>query len=96
MGRQTSGREMNSTDSGIEAYRLEMAVSNDHEVAIRAALEAAIHVARRDFTGSIRDDLMKIAEDLDSGEDDLAEDGVASLIWYAKNLDDALPPELRL
>lgn len=100
MGRDTTGREMNSTQSGIQAYELEIILGHDHETALRAALEASIHVARREFTRGTRADILEKAEDLDAtenpGDDSIVFDGAAALIWYAELLDETLPPEQRL
>jgi hypothetical protein len=100
MRREAPGREVNSTQSGIEAYDLEISLGRDHEAALRSALEAAIHVAWREFYRATRDDILEKAEDMDLSSDvlmdDLSTDGPASLIWYAALLDETLPPEQRL
>lgn len=65
--------------------------------AFRAAIEAALNTSHRGFVQGVRDDILEKALDLDNDEDnDMNEDGVASLLSYAKLLDDMLPPENRL
>lgn len=99
MGREATRREMSYLDAGIEAFYMaqELDTSLDLEGAVRAAIDCAVNTAQRGITRGTRDDILEKAEDLDDNEEsDLFEDGPAALLWYAKLLDDMLPPEQRL
>lgn len=97
MGREATRREMSYVEAGVEVFYLEANGDLDTEGAVRAAIEAAVATAHRGFIRGTRDDILEKAEDLDADEgNDLNEDGVASLLWYAKLLDETLPHEQRI
>jgi hypothetical protein len=105
MGRQATGRaptHEDVVDHAVWVYdeTLEFDPRNPndaHAKALRAAIEAALNMAHRGFIQGTRDDIIEKAVDLDTDEEnDMNEDGVASLLWYAKLLDETLPPENRL
>jgi hypothetical protein len=104
MGRETSRRapgfeQILSHAAWVYEETAWMAINDPEcfEKAFRAAIDAAINKAHQGFTIGVLDDILEKAEDLDADPDnDLNEDGVASLIWYAKLLDETLPEELRL
>lgn len=98
MGREATRREMSPEQAGMEVFGMELLNGGGNvEAAVRAAIEAAVATAHRGFIQGTRADILEKAEDLDDDEEsDLVEDGVAALLWYAKLLDETLPPELRL
>lgn len=96
MGRETTGREMNYVDSALEVFHMETQLGATDDEALVSAIESAVSSAQRAFIAEVRDDILSKAEELDDDEDnDLVDDGVASLIWYAICLDERLPPEQR-
>jgi hypothetical protein len=104
MGRETTGRapsfeEILSHAAWVyeETAWMDINAPDCFEKAFRAAVSAAVSKSHQGFTIGVLDDILEKAEDLDADPDnDLNEDGVASLIWYAKLLDETLPEELRL
>lgn len=98
MGREATRREMSYHDAAAEVWDLEFTHgTTSAKQAMLAAVEAAVATAHRGFIRGTRDDILEKAEDLDADEDDdLNNDGVASLVWYAMLLDETLPPEQRM
>lgn len=105
MGRDTSGRAPTYEEIVEHARWVHdetlWADINDpraYDKAFEAAIASAYNMGQQEVIENIREDMIAKAVELD-GEDqasDLAEDGVAALLWYAKHLNDMLPPEHQL
>lgn len=96
MGREATGREMSAVDAAMEVFRMETALGATDDDALKSAIESAVAAAHRACMAIVRDDILMQSEALDADEDnDLLDDGVAALIWYAIELDERLPPEMR-
>lgn len=96
MGQDTAGREADYIESAMHVFHLETQLGASDDDALRHAFEAAIARSQQYSIVAIRDDILEKAEELDDDEtSDLADDGPASLIWYAITLDEMLPLELR-
>lgn len=94
MGREATRRAMNPREVGLEAYELALAVAMTPEQALHTGIDAAVRSAVFSTMTEIRDNLLITAEEIDANEDnDLNDDGPASLIWFAMTVDDVLPPE---
>jgi hypothetical protein len=86
---------------GLEVFQIQQALGYgrgiSQEEALTKAIKAAVIADRRGYIQTVRDDILEKAEELDDdAENDMFEDGPAALLWYAKILDDLLPPEHRL
>lgn len=96
MGREATRRETGYLQAGLDVYLMETHAGITKADALVHAIEAAVATAHRGFVQDARDDVMRRAEFLDTEDVDFSDDGVASLLWYAKSLDDTLPLEMRL
>lgn len=97
MGQDTTGRAATPLEAGLATFEFARRVTDDLERAVTEAIASAVVAAHRGFVQATRDDILEKAVDLSNEEDnDINDDGVASLIWYAQLLDETLPPDYRL
>jgi hypothetical protein len=88
---------MTATEAAKQAYDLERDLGSDHDAALASCIEAAMNTAYSQFVAETRNDILHEAESLsDDDESEFAGDGVAALIWYAYELDELLPTEMRM
>ncbi len=81
-------------DGAVETYRLEYALSNDFSRALRTALESALAAQDRHARAEIVQRIIWLAEKIDNDDDDdLATDGPAALLWFARAIQETLPQD---
>jgi hypothetical protein len=79
-----------------EVFLMESQINGlDVADAVAAAIQAAIESQAREMLRQIRDWALTVAEEIDFNEDGLLDDGPASLIYFAMQLDDEIPMEDR-
>jgi hypothetical protein len=88
---------MAAAEVAKQAYDLERDLGSDHDAALASSIEAAMNTAYSQFVAETRNDILNEAERLSyDDESEFADDGVAALIWYAYELDELLPTEMRI
>lgn len=90
--------EMSPVDTGLEVFGMELLDNGGFVLgAVRAAISAAVEVARREAYIAVRDELLVRAEDIDKDYgSEYFDDGPAALILGAYELNERLPYEYRL
>lgn len=81
-------------DAAQEVARLEWELTEDATSALRKAITAALLQYERHVLGETSERAAKLAEELDIDEDDdMATDGPAALLMFARQLREELPPD---
>jgi hypothetical protein len=78
-----------------DVYRMEQLQGGGHEQALAAAVAAAVMSSETLVLREMFASVIAAAEALDAGDDDLAEDGVASLLWFAREMQESIPMDDR-
>jgi hypothetical protein len=78
-----------------EVMELEFSMGTSADDVMENVVEAVIEAQSREMLRNIRDWICAEAEALDGQESDLNEDGVAALLWFARELDEEIPMEVR-
>lgn len=83
-------------DQAVATYDLETSLeSTDHAEALRLAITAAIRSYEAIVVSEVSEDAITAAEMMDEDGGDIADDGVAALLWFARELQESLPVDDR-
>lgn len=82
-------------ETAKEVFELETLFGSPPGDVMVKVIEGVIEAQSREMLRNVRDWILSEAETLDDDECDLSEDGVAALIWFAMQLDEEIPMEVR-
>jgi hypothetical protein len=84
-----------AVEEALAAYRLEMEQGVEHAQALRNAVTAAVGSYETSVIKEVAQDAIWAAEIMDEDGGDIADDGVAALLWFARELQESVPMDDR-
>jgi WhiB family transcriptional regulator, redox-sensing transcriptional regulator len=84
-----------AVEEALAAYRLELEHGTDHTNALRNAVTAAVGSYEVSVIKEVAQDAIWAAEIMDEDGGDIADDGVAALLWFARELQESVPMDDR-
>lgn len=85
-----------AVEEGVVAYALEMNAGTTHKDAMPVSIRAALLSRENAIRKEISEFAIAVAEDLDRNDSaELAQDGVAALLWLARELQEEVPMDDR-
>lgn len=88
-------KDEHAVEQGMSAYALEMLHGSEHDAALKHAIEAAVASYESIVVNEVAQDAIWAAEIMDEDGGDIADDGVAALLWFARELQESIPMEDR-
>jgi hypothetical protein len=81
--------------AAVAVYDTEVILGQSHAESLSAALLAAMASMETLSVGEISEEMIRAAELLDTDDGDVADDGVAALLWFARELRESVPMDDR-
>jgi hypothetical protein len=82
--------------AAVAVYDTEVILGQSHAESLSAALLAAMASMETLSVGEISEEMIRAAELLDTDDGDVADDGVAALLWFARELRESVPMDDRV